>query len=375
MTKKLTVVQMLPELDSGGVERGTLEVGKYLVDHGHRSIVISGSGRMVGQLIQEGSEHINWEVGKKSLTTIRYIKKVKKFLQEIKPDVLHLRSRFPAWIGYLAWKKLPKNDRPRLITTVHGPYTVGKYSSVMMRGERIIAVSNMIREYIITNYPFVDPKKIEVIHRGVNTNEYSPEFSPTEAWKNQWFETFPQMKEKQLLTLPARLTRWKGQKDFIEIIRSLINTDQKIHGIIVGSAHPKKQEYENELRSIIRSSKLENDITMVGHRTDLKEILSISSIVFSLSTEPEAFGRTTIEALSLGTPVIGYNHGGVKEQLEQLLPEGAIPVGKFGEAVTKVREWLSNPLRPSRNHLFTLDLMCTNTMSLYGFDKNKSNVI
>jgi glycosyltransferase involved in cell wall biosynthesis len=329
--------------------------------------VISGGGQMVEQLLEEGSEHINWEVGKKSLTTIRYIKKVRKFLQETKPDVLHLRSRLPAWVGYLAWKKLPKNARPKLVTTVHGPYTVGKYSSVMMRGERIIAVSNMIREYIIANYPFVDPTRIEVIHRGVDTNEYKPEFSPTESWKQQWYSEFPQMKGKQLLTLPARLTRWKGQEDFIEIIHALVNEGRNIHGIIVGSAHPKKQEYENELRSIISSLNLENDITMVGHRTDLKEILSISSIVFSLSTEPEAFGRTTIEALSLGTPVIGYNHGGVKEQLGELFPEGAIPVGKYEQGVKAVGDWMSKQPSLTQNQHFTLDSMCNNTVRIYHY--------
>jgi hypothetical protein len=151
MTKKLTVVQMLPELESGGVERGTLEMGKYLVEHGHRSIVIASGGRMVDKLKEEGSEHIDWPVGKKSLSTIRYIKKVRAFLKSEKPDILHLRSRLPAWIGYLAWKKLPLGNRPKLVTTVHGRYSVSKYSSVMVRGEKIIAVSEMIRQYILDN--------------------------------------------------------------------------------------------------------------------------------------------------------------------------------------------------------------------------------
>ncbi|MBT4584493.1 MAG: glycosyltransferase, partial [Phycisphaerae bacterium] len=173
MTKTLTVVQMLPELESGGVERGTLEIGKYLVNHGHRSIVISGGGRMVAQLKEEGSEHINWEVGKKSLSTLRYIRKVRKFLRETKPDILHLRSRLPAWIGYLAWKKLPQNDRPKLVTTVHGPYTVGKYSSVMMRGEKIIAVSEFTKSQIQALFPFA-LNKIEVVHEGVEPPEHIP---------------------------------------------------------------------------------------------------------------------------------------------------------------------------------------------------------
>ena len=363
MTKKITVVQMLPELVSGGVERGTLEMGKYLVDHGHRSIVISAGGPMVEQLVREGSEHVEWAVGKKTLSTIRYIKKVRNLLRETKPDILHLRSRLPAWIGYLAWEKLPKNDRPKLVTTVHGPYSVGKYSSVMMRGERIIAVSEMIREYISTNYSFVNSKSITVIHRGVDTNGYTPEYQPSDTWKADWYAQYPQMQGKRLLTLPARLTRWKGQEDFIKIIEALDN--DQFHGVIAGSAHPKKQEYANELQQQIQSKGLGKKVTMVDHRTDLKEILSISSIVFSLSTDPEAFGRTTIEALSLGTPVVGYSHGGVKEQLEALLPQGAVPVRDLAEVVHKIQEWNTSLPVPEVNTTFTLDAMCSSILRVY----------
>ncbi len=361
--KKLTVVQMLPELESGGVERGTLEMGKYLVDRGHRSIVISSGGRMVEQLLLEGSEHVDWAVGKKTLSTIRYIKKVRNFLRETKPDILHLRSRLPAWIGYLAWKKLPRNDRPKLVTTVHGRYSVGKYSSVMVRGEKIIAVSGMIREYILDNYSFVDPEDITVIHRGVDTNEYTPEYQATDTWKDDWFAQYPKMQGKQLLTLPARLTRWKGQEDFVQVIETLKN--DTYHGVIVGSAHPKKQEFADELRRLIKAKGLTEYVTMVGHRTDMKEILSISSIVFSLSTDPEAFGRTTIEALSLGTSVIGYDHGGVKEQLDAVFPQGAVTLGSIDEAVRKINSWGMSLPTPGRNVKFTLDGMCSRILKVY----------
>ena len=154
-------------------------------------------------------------------------------------------------------------------------------------------------------------------------------------------------------------------EDFIEIIHTLINEGQNVHGIIVGSAHPKKLKYAVELKGIINTLGLEDDITMTGYRADLKEIMSISSIVFSLSTEPEAFGRTTIEALSLGTPVIGYNHGGVKEQLEQLFPDGAIPLGQLDVVIEKIKEWSTlNPL-PTGNKTFTLESMCLNCFELY----------
>ena len=137
VARPLIVVQMLPELESGGVERVTLEMGKYLVQHGHRSIVISGGGRLVPQLESEGSEHVLWDVGKKNPLSLWYISKLKEFLTQQKVDILHLRSRMPAWIGYMAWKSLPENSRPRLVTTFHGFYSVNSYSAIMAKGEKV----------------------------------------------------------------------------------------------------------------------------------------------------------------------------------------------------------------------------------------------
>ena len=111
--RKLTVLQVLPALNAGGVERGTLEIGKALVENGHRSLVMSGGGRMVEQLLAEGSEHFSWPIGKKNLWTLRLIWQLRRFLKTQKVDVLHLRSRMPAWVGYLAWKGMDPAIRPR----------------------------------------------------------------------------------------------------------------------------------------------------------------------------------------------------------------------------------------------------------------------
>ena len=144
----LTVVQLLPELDEGGVENETLELGSYLAAHGYRSIVISGGGRLVPKLEQAGSEHVAWpHIGEKSPRCLQYIMQLRSFLLKEKVDILHLRSRLPAWIGYLAWMSLPKSKRPGLITSFHGFYSVNSYSTIMTKGERVIAVSNNIREH------------------------------------------------------------------------------------------------------------------------------------------------------------------------------------------------------------------------------------
>ena len=365
MAQRLTVVQMLPALESGGVEKGTLEVGKYLVDHGHRSIVISAGGRLVAQLEREGSEHVAWPVGAKRLSTLRYIWKVRDFLAREQPDILHLRSRLPAWIGYRARKGLPPGTRPHLITTVHGPYTPGRYSSVMVRGERVIAISDMIRAYILNNYPWVDPAIIRVIPRGVDPQAYPHGYQPPAEWLAKWHAQYPGLAGKYVITLPGRLTRWKGQEDFIRIIAGLKKRGLSVHGVLVGDAHPRKQYYTDELRAQASAAGLEADITFTGHRGDVKEIMAVSNVVLSLSLEPEAFGRVSLEALTLGVPVAAYDHGGVAEQLAAVFPEGRIPVGDTQAAVEKLARWHIQPPVVPTTHPFTLERMLRSTLETY----------
>ena len=365
MARALTVVQMLPALESGGVEKGTLEVGKYLVDHGHRSIVISAGGRMVAQLEHEGSTHITLPVGAKRLTTLRYIRPVRELLARERVDILHLRSRLPAWIGYRAWKGLPAESRPHLVTTVHGPYTPGWYSSVMVRGERVIAISNMIRDYILRNYPAVDPNIIRIIPRGVSPQAYPHGYQPPAEWLAKWRAQFPELQGKFVITLPARLTRWKGQEHLIRVIAALKQRGLPAHGVLVGDAHPKKQYYADELRAQAQAAGLDHDITFTGHRSDMKEIMAVSDVVLSLSLDPEAFGRVSLEALTLGKPVAAYDHGGVAEQLAEVFPEGRVPVGDVATLEEKLARWYTQrPVVPAQNP-FTLERMLSSTLGVY----------
>ena len=365
MAARLTVLQMLPALDGGGVEKGTLEVGKYLVENGHRSIVISAGGRMIEQLRREGSEHIAWPVGAKRPGTLRYIKRVRELLRRERPDILHLRSRLPAWIGYSAWRALDPATRPHLVTTVHGPYTPGWYSSVMVRGERVIAISEMIRAYILKNYPRVDATIIRVIPRGVDPREYPYGYRPSPAWLTEWRARYPQLEGKYLVTLPARLTRWKGQEDFIALIAALKRRGLLVHGLLVGDAHPRKQAYAAELQRKVTLAGLASDITFIGHRADLRDILAVSQAVVSLSKEPEAFGRVTLEALSLGVPVAAYDHGGVAEQLAAVYPAGRVAVGDTGVMERLLAGWYTDAPPVPREQPFTLERMLTATLGVY----------
>mgnify|MGYP006102156245 CR=1 FL=1 len=361
----MKVIQILPELNAGGVERGTLEVGKYLTDQGHESIVISNGGRLVEQLETEGSRHITLPVHQKRLSSLKQVKVLRKLFEDEKPDILHLRSRLPAWLAYLAWRKMDPTTRPRLVTTVHGFNSVNRYSKIMTCGERVICVSNSVKAYICDNYPDVPIEKIILIHRGIDPCEYHPKFKPSSEWQGNWYAKHPETKAKKLLTLPGRITRLKGHTDFLQVIAAL--KDHGVHGIIAGGADPKKQDYLDEVKAKVTELGLDAHITFTGHRSDLKEILSISSIVFSLTQQPESFGRTTLEALSLSIPVIGYQHGGVGEILNELFPEGKVEMGDTKSIIRLINQWAASDLAPtpSKETPFTLQSMLESTLQAY----------
>ena len=365
--KTLKVIQLVPELNGGGVERGTLELGNYLSSLGHESIVVSNGGRLVEQLEKEGSRHIKVPIHKKNLSSFFQVKALRKLFVDECPDVIHMRSRVPAWIGYLAWRKLDPSKRPRLITTVHGFYSVNAYSKIMTRGEHVICVSQSVRKYVLKNYPGIPKEKLTVIHRGVDPVQYHPAYRPTPAWLNRWKQDFPQLAGKFLLTLPGRITRWKGQLDFIQVITLLKAKGLSVHGLLVGEAHPRKMNFLVEVKNAIREAGIENDITLTDHRTDLRDILAISDTVVSCSTDPEAFGRVTLEALSLGRPVAAYSHGGVAEQLDQMLPVGRIPVGDITSMVNLLTDWISrsSPPTPTPTSEFELRQMLKSTLGIY----------
>ncbi len=363
--RRLKVVQVLPALDGGGVERGTLEVAQALVTAGHQSIVISAGGRMVAELENGGSRHVRWDLGKKSPLTLRHLFPLRQWLLRERPDIVHLRSRMPAWVVWLAWRTLPVNQRPRLVTTVHGLYSVSGYSGVMCRGERVIAVSKTIENYIFSNYPWVERDRVRLIYRGVDPEEFPRDYQPDAQWLSAWYRQYPELKGRRVLILPGRLTRLKGHHAFIDLIQRLNQDGQAVYGLIVGGEDPKRKAYARELREKVETLGLDERILFTGNRADMKEIYAVSDLVLSLSTKQEAFGRTVLEALTMGRPVVGYDHGGVGEILGALFPAGRVTPEDAGMLATVAKALLDQPLVPAHNTRFLRQQMLSETLDLY----------
>ena len=295
-------MQVVPELDSGGVERGTLEVAEALVGAGHRSLVISGGGRLVAALEAAGSEHLTWAIGVKSPLTLRFVPRLRLLLAKRGVDILHARSRVPAWVAYLAWQHMPAAERPRFVTTAHGVYSVNRFSEIMTRGECVIAVSESVRDYLRQSFPRAPMEKVRVIHRGVDADLFPPGYRlrvihrgvdadlfprgyrPTAQWTADWYGKFPQLQDKYVLTLPGRLTRLKGHEAFLRLVASLAADKVAVHGLIVGDADSSGRSYAESLHREVAGANL--PVSFAGHRVDMRDVYASSNLVLSLSSHP-----------------------------------------------------------------------------------------
>ncbi|TAL73124.1 MAG: glycosyltransferase [Rhodanobacter sp.] len=335
---RLTVVQLIPALRSGGAERSTLEVARALVQAGHRSVVISAGGRLVERLLAEGSEHITLDIGQKSLTTLARLPRLRRTLRELRPDIVHARSRLPAWLGWWALKGL--RPRPHFVTTVHGLNSPGRYSSILLRGERVVVVSQTLRDYVLGHYPMLEPNRVRVIPRGIDPDAFPYGYRPDESWRRAFLAEYPQLAGAPLLTLPGRGTRLKGHRDAIELLADLKRRGIDARLLLLGAIEPGREAYIAELRALIAERGLGTQVVLTPPRSDVRDVYAVSSLILQLSNKPESFGRTVVEALSLCRPVLGYAHGGVGELLAELYPAGRVPLGDRERLVERAAELL-----------------------------------
>ena len=361
--KRLTVVQLIPALHSGGAERSTLEVARALVQAGHRSVVISAGGRLTPQLVAAGSEHLTLPIGRKSLGALASVGALRRTLRTINPDIVHARSRVPAWLGWWALKGM--RPRPHFVTTVHGLNSPGWYSSIMLRGERVIVVSQTVRDYVLSHYRWLDPSRVRVIPRGIDPAAFPYGYRPDEAWRKAFLAGYPELAGAPLLTLAARGTRLKGHHDAIGLVADLKKRGIEARLLLLGVVEPGREAYVAELRELIRRRGVTSQVALSPPRDDIRDVYAVSALVLQLSNKPESFGRTVVEALSLCRPVLGYAHGGVGELMAELYPAGRVPLGDHERLVERAAELLrvAPPIAPL--HSYRLVDMQGATLALY----------
>ncbi len=335
----MKVMHLLPSLSSGGVEQVVQELCQGLCARGVENVVISAGGNMVEAIEAAGARHILRPIGRKSLLTLLQVGKLAKLIREERPDVLHLHSRVPAWVGHLSVKRLPKALRPAIVSSFHGFHSVNAYSGIMAKGNCVIAVSDCMKQHILENYPKTPESNIVVIPNSVDLSQNYPGYTPTDSWWQQWRADYPELSGKYTLCLPGRITRLKGALHLPQLLKQLHKLGIPAHAVIVGETKKGKEAFKEEVKNALRAAGMEQHTTWIGHRRDLRDVLCACNITLSLTLQPESFGKTTLEALALGRPVAGYEHGGVGEQLGLLLPEGKVPTGNITAMANLLAKW------------------------------------
>jgi glycosyltransferase involved in cell wall biosynthesis len=333
LTGERAVLQVVPRLVTGGVERGAVEVAAALTAAGWKAIVASEGGPMAAEVTRAGAVHIALPLASKNPYIMwRNVERLSHVIAEHNVGIIHARSRAPAWSAFYAAKRTDRH----FVTTFHNAYGANSalkrmYNSVMGRGELVIAISGFVAAYAERVYG-VAREKLRMIPRGVDTGRFDSarvEAARVEKLRQEW--QIP--KGQPVILLPGRLTRWKGQDTFIEAIARLKRRD--VTCLIVGSGDA---GYRDELARAIRQRGLDGVVRLTDECRDMPAAFRLADIVVSASTRPEGFGRVIVEAQAMGCLVIATEHGGAEETILHGKTGWLIPprdADKLAEALAK----------------------------------------
>jgi glycosyltransferase involved in cell wall biosynthesis len=348
-----TVMQLLPNLSTGGAEKSTLEIADALRARGWRSIIVCAGGTQVESARALGSEVIELELARKSLGAIASVLKLRAMVKKFKPDVVHVRSRLPAWIWRFAQWRLAR--RPITVSTLHGMNSVSAYSSIMLKADALIAVSKTCAEYWHMHYPEFAKRRFQVISRGIDM-----EFFASQARSDLHADIGP------WLLLPGRGSRLKGHRDAVELIGMLKRRGTRVGLILLGARERGREHYVRKLEQQAAGLGVSQQLRILEPVSDVRPYYSNALATLQLSTKAETFGRVVAESLACGTPVLGYARGGVGELLRAHFPFGAVAPQNLVQLMERTLSLVAgqNPAI-SRTQLPNLKSMQDATLALY----------
>jgi len=346
---------MVPALETGGVETGTIDLALSLKKLGQTVVVVSDGGKLVKELEKNGILHIKLPIHKKSITSLSLVPEVMRILKRENIDIVHASSRVPAWIGFLACR-LTKTP---FVTSCHGFYSKHFLSSVMGRGKLVMVISETIKERMVKDFK-VPEKKIRLVYRGVDLGRF-----PYDSAK------YDKKKGRSVVINIGRLTPIKGQREFIKAMKHVLDRITTVEAWLVGDG---KEYFLDELKKVRDEQGIAGHIKFLGRRDDLKDLLKVADCLVLSTNVPEGFGRTLIEAGASGTACCASDTGGIKEILEDGVSGLLFPPGddvKMADAILKMlsdtelsRKCAEN-LRKKVEERFTLDKMARETLSVY----------
>jgi lipopolysaccharide heptosyltransferase II len=354
----MKILQILPELNVGGVETGTLDLSEYLVRLGHKSVVVSAGGALVKDLEAGGAKHYTLPVNKKSIISMfKLISPLVEIIKKEEIDIVHARSRVPAWIAFFACRQ----TRAIFVTTCHGYYKKHFFSSVMGWGKRVIVLSNVIARHMIEDFS-VPHERIKLVPRSVDLEKF------------KYLDPKTKRKDDFNVGIIGRITPLKGHLHFIKAMARISRLVPRLKIWIVGDAPASKEAYKEELQILVRRLGLWHCTEFLGTQRDIPGILEHLDLVVLATTTHEAFGRVVVEAQAAGVPVVATKVGGVIDIIEDgkngllVPPEDAKSMAEAAMRIFKdtqfARELAENAYTKVKEK-YNLELMIKNTLDVY----------
>lgn len=362
----MRILQILPSLDDGGVERGTVDSNRLYVAAGHESWVISAGGKRVVEIERDGGKHLTLEVKSKNpLTALPRALALRRALRRIRPDIIHFRSRVPGWLTL--WANAAKDLQIPVVSTMHGLNHPCFYSSVMVRADRVISVSSAGLAFVKTHYPWVADEKIQVIPRGVDVETFNPD-QLDRAWMDAFLEEH-HLKGKFIATAIGRVSALKGIDTLVRATAELKDALPEFTALVVGGPQKNQERVMDDLKALADTLGVRDRVLFVGSQRKIPEIAALSNVVCSCNTKkPESFGRTVAEALAMNTPVVAAKHGGVLDIIRDGVDGFFFTPGDahaLAEMLVKVKQGTFGDLRGHIVEHFTAECLAKATLTLY----------
>ena len=370
----MKVMRLLSSLKHDESERGIFHLGRALVKNEHTSIIVSSADEdndLVRRLKRDGNIYHQLHVNKKSWLALLQVSALRHLIEKHEPDVIHIHSRTPAWILHLALRRARIKRFPKLVSTMYGFYPINKYSQALLNVDTIITVSDSVTQYLrkglrIEDLEDVDPKVITRIYRGIDTRRYPYRHNPSVYWLRHTFAEYPELEHKKWLVFPTVIGNEYGQEWLIDILGNLQEQFPNIHVIIMDEDYKDGDVAHEDFRQRTNSLGLAERITYVGSkRNDMREWLSAANIVMALANEPESIGINALQAIHLGTPVIGWDQAAFSEILQPLYPQGLVKKYNANALCKAVRNQLESVTRPEMTNKFTMREMIDKTLEVY----------
>ncbi|PNK61382.1 glycosyltransferase family 4 protein [Psychrobacter sp. FDAARGOS_221] len=366
----MKVMRLLSSLKHDESERGIFHLGRALVKRDHTSIIISSADTehdLVKRLQRDGNIYHQLSLEKKSWLSLRQILPLRRLIEKYQPDIIHVHSRTPAWILHWALRGATLKQKPKLVSTMYGFYQVNNYSRALLNVDRLITVSDSVRDYLMSHLKDLKspPKSIIRIYRGVDTRSFPYRYNPSVYWLRRTFAEYPELEHKKWLLFPTVIGQEYGQEWLIDIVGNLCEQFPNLHIIIMDEASRSDVIHE-EFKQRIYALELEDRFTFIGSKhNDMREWLAAANVVLGLANQPESIGINVLQAIHLGTPVVGWNKAAFREILKPLYPQGLVKEYNARALCKVIRNQLENVMRPSITDLFTMQQMIEETMDVY----------